>query len=274
MDTAKIEHGIEFLTSLYKSGLKYSSVNAARSALSTVLRDQTGTPFGQHHLVKRFMKGVFEKRPCFPRTTTVWSVSQVLDYLQTLGSAENISLKLLTQRLTFLLCLLAGQRVQTIHAFSLDDMVLDESTCIFSVNNILKTTKPGTHLKPIKYLAFSENKDLCVIDNIYCYLARTKHCRGNCRKLLISTVKPFQPVSRSTVSRWCKEVLSNAGVDIRVVGAHSIRSAATSYAKCKGLPLSVIMKAAGWTQETTFERYYNKTIENTDLNFGQFILTK
>ena len=44
----------------------------------------------------------------------------------------------------------------------------------------------------------------------------------------IRTVKSFQRVSRSTASRWCKEVLSNAGVDIRVVGAHSIRSSATS----------------------------------------------
>eukprot|EP00795_Rhopilema_esculentum_P017064 gene17064-8580_t len=142
--SSNIDHGIEFLTSLYKGGLKYSSLNAARSALSTIIRDPHGTPFGQHYLVKRFMKG---------------------------------------------------------------------------------------------------------------------------------TVKPFRPVSRSTVSRWCKEVLSNAGVDINVIGAHSIRSAATSYAKCNGMPINVIMKAAGWTHETSFEKYYNKTVDKyDDINFEQFIL--
>ena len=37
IDTVKVEHGIEFLTSLYKAGLKYSSINATRSALSYFL---------------------------------------------------------------------------------------------------------------------------------------------------------------------------------------------------------------------------------------------
>ena len=64
-------------------------------------------------------------------------------------------------------------------------------------------------------------------------------------------------------------------MDDEVVGAHSIPSAATSYAKFKGLPLSVIMKAAGWTQETTFEKFYHNAIENSgDVNFGQFILAE
>ncbi len=271
---ATVEQGIEFLTSLYRNGLTYSSINAARSALSIIIRDSQGTSFGQHYLVKRFMKGVFENRPYFPRTTTVWSVSQVLGYLEALGGADNLSLKLLTLRLTFLLCLLAGQRVQTIHALTLDDMSLNDSVCIFSVNHILKTTKPGIYLKPIRYLAFPENKDLCVINNLTRYLAKTQLLRKECRQLLISTVKPFRAVSRSTISRWCKDVLSNAGIDTEQIGAHSIRSAATSYARFKGLPLSVILNAAGWTRETTFERYYHKTIDNRDdLNFGQFILS-
>ena len=81
----------------------------------------------------------------------------------------------------------------------------------------LRKTATDNHAEFDKAAVDTVLIDLCVIDNINCYLARTKHCRGSCQNLPISTVKPFQPVS----SR-CKEVLSNAGVDGRLVGAHSI----------------------------------------------------
>ena len=43
-----IENAIEFLVSLYNSGLGYSAINTACSALSTVLILQNGRKFGKH----------------------------------------------------------------------------------------------------------------------------------------------------------------------------------------------------------------------------------
>eukprot|EP00794_Sanderia_malayensis_P018477 gene18477-20328_t len=148
-------------------------------------------------------------------------------------------------------------------------LCIKHSQSLLTLPNFPQTTKQGIHFKPIRYLALPSNKDLCVINNLTCYLAETQLLRKECRQLLISTAKPFQPVNRSTISRWCKDVLSNAGIDTEQIGAHSIRFAATSYATFNGLPLSVILNAAGWTRETTFEKYYHKTIDNRDdLNFG------
>lgn len=58
---------IEFLTALFHKGLSYSALNTARSALSSFIMvgDRLA---GQHPLVTRFMKGIFNKRPCFPKT--------------------------------------------------------------------------------------------------------------------------------------------------------------------------------------------------------------
>lgn len=54
----ELNHALDFLAELFQAGLDYSSINMARSALSSVLRPVAGVAFGQHPLVIRFMKGV------------------------------------------------------------------------------------------------------------------------------------------------------------------------------------------------------------------------
>ena len=49
---------IQFLTTLFETNLSYSSLNTARSALSTFITVD-GIPIGSHPLVVRFLKGVF-----------------------------------------------------------------------------------------------------------------------------------------------------------------------------------------------------------------------
>ena len=50
---------IEFLTELFHSGVGYSAINTARSALSSIILPTAGIPFGKDPLVCRFLKGVF-----------------------------------------------------------------------------------------------------------------------------------------------------------------------------------------------------------------------
>ena len=111
---ASIENGIDFLASLYEKGLGYSTINTARSTLSSVLDLPGGNTFGTHPLVTRFLKGVFELKPSLPQYATIWDVRTVLRYLQTLPPIPELNLKTLTKTLTMLLCLLTGQRCQTL----------------------------------------------------------------------------------------------------------------------------------------------------------------
>lgn len=90
-----------------------TSINTARSALSALLHRKDNTiPFGQLPLVKRFMKGIFELRPSFPRYEAVWDVNKVFAYFRQKCNVSDLSLKELSERLTFLLLLLSGQRSQ------------------------------------------------------------------------------------------------------------------------------------------------------------------
>ena len=63
---------IEFLYDLYKPGVQYSSIWTARSVLSGFLswysEGQIG--IGNSVLVKKFMRGVFNKRPALPKYRT------------------------------------------------------------------------------------------------------------------------------------------------------------------------------------------------------------
>ena len=63
--------------------------------------------------------------------------------------------------------------------------------------------------------------------------------------------------------RWLKTSLAQAGIDIHVYQAHSTRSASTSKA-AGSLPVDAVMKLAGWSQESTFRKYYNKTVLASD----------
>ena len=136
-----------------------------------------GKSFGQQALMKRFMQGIFELRPVFPKCSRIWDVNQVLKYIKSMGSSVSISAKILTLRRTMLLCLLAGRRCQAVHALGTDYMDLSESKCIFVINHILKNRKPGTHIKLMEYFAFDEDEQPCVISNFNAYLARTKPLR-------------------------------------------------------------------------------------------------
>ena len=128
-----LKHAIIFLADLADSS-GYSAVNTARSALSSIISLSDGTIFGKHPLVKRFLKGVFEKKPALPRYSSIWDVNIVFDYLK--QWPEDIQLKDLTLKLTMLLALLTGQRCQTLHLLNIDNMQLLKDKCIFYVNNV------------------------------------------------------------------------------------------------------------------------------------------
>ena len=104
-----ISDAIEFLVSLYQSGLGYSALNTARSALSSILVLGNGKKFGEHPLVTHFMKGIFELRPALPKYSEIWDVNVALNYLKTIDLSTSLTMKRLTLKLTMLLCLTTGQ---------------------------------------------------------------------------------------------------------------------------------------------------------------------
>ena len=111
---------LQFLTSLYEAGLGYSTINTARSALSTVVFMPDNCTIGSHPLIIRFIKGIFELRTPKPRHTHTWDVGEVLNYFKSLKGNNLLSLKDLTMKVSAILLLVSAQRVQTIHLIKLE----------------------------------------------------------------------------------------------------------------------------------------------------------
>ena len=86
------------------------------------------------------------------------------------------------------------------------------------------------------------------------------------RQILRSFIGSHGPVSSSTIARWLKGCLKNAGVDTSKFQAHSVRAAATSKAGLSGLTVEDILKAADWSSEGVFQKFYYRPMHS--LTFG------
>ena len=109
------------------------------------------------------------------------------------------------------------------------------------------------------------NKAVCPVYTFKSYIKQTAKLRKS-QKLFVS-FKTFRAVTTSTIARWLKFVLSEAGIDISQFKAHSFRSASTSAASNAGVSLSDILKTANWSSASTFQRFYHKDIETHNTNY-------
>ena len=211
---------IEFLTKIFKSRVGYSSVGTVRSAVASVLITDNEISFGKHSLVQCFMKGIMNLRPALPRQFAVWDTDIVLEYLSNLE--YDLPLKHLPEKLVILLCLLSGQRDQTVMALNIKDILLGKGKCTFFIKRQMKTTKPGFHQPPIVFSEYLSNRKICIVTTITHHLKITKDLR-NTDQLIVSYKKSHKAVTTSTISRWCKVILGKAGIDIEKYSSHSTR---------------------------------------------------
>ena len=94
-------------------------------------------------------------------------------------------------------------------------------------------------------------------------------------QLLFSYTSPYKGVTTSSIARWLRTVMELAGIEVSTYKAHSVRSAASSKAKAKGLSAAQIMKAARWSNANTFYRFYCKNIDDKESNvkFSDLVLS-
>ena len=260
-----------FLRLLHQEGLGYGAVNAARSALATILPDFNGSSFGKHPIVCMIIKGVYERKPPAPKYVSFWDVNKVLNMLKSWGKNSQLSLKLLTFKLVILMLLVTSQRGQTVWALSLDGLEINEEA-VFKLRTLLKHNRQGDSLQALVLKPFPECSRLCVVKTLKMYLKKTEEVRRGETSLLLSFVSPYKPIARDTLSRWVLRTLNMAGIDTDRFKSHSTRGASVSAAKRLGISVNMILKHAGWRKEDSFAKYYDKDIERDTTNVGNELL--
>ena len=259
-----------FLCELKNDNLSYSTINTAKSAISSQSA-LFNHDIGNNILIKKFMKGIFNKKPSLPKYNCTWDVGVVLRYIQTIELSDNLKLLDLSRKLVTLLALTTGQRIQTLHFLDIRNIECTESYIKIRIGDLLKQSKPNYHLPELYINAYTPDSNLCVVRTYCYYLKRTADIRSDFR-LLISTQKPHLPVSKSTIGRWIKSTLRHAGIDMSMFTPHSTRSASTS-AVSSIIAIDTVLKTAGWKRECTFRKFYNRSVTN-DSTFSQSLLTQ
>ena len=129
---------LDFLYKEFKSGKgrQYSSMNSLRSAISAIATID-GKIAGEHLLVSRFMKAVFNLKPALPRYNITWDPQIVLNYIVGLGPNNRLTILQLSRKLVMLMLLLPGQRGQTLHQLDVRNMFLTPSKVIFTLGDLL-----------------------------------------------------------------------------------------------------------------------------------------
>ena len=273
---ASVGQGLGFLQMLLsdtETHRGYSTMCTARSALSAVIIMEDGSKFGDHHLVKLFMKGIFNTDPPKPRYIDTWDPEVVLKLLMTWSPAHKLSLGKLTKKVVMLILLVTGQRGQIIKALNTNNMSITATRYKFYVDNLdIKQGRPGYKPEPVVLRKYPANKQLCVYHYMTVYLKRTLDLRGETKDVFITTVKPFKPVSRDTISNWVKDTLSKAGINITKFKPGSTRSASCSKALKQGAPIDEIIKAGGWSTPSTFSKWYARPVKKKTKEFDKCVL--
>ena len=208
------------------------------------------------------MQGVFNSRPPCPKYSTTWNVDVVINYLQSLGPSELLSLKDLSLKLVVLMALTSANRSSDLHALDLKFRRYTPEGVIFTLPTLTKTRRSGPP-KESFYCKFKE-EILCPVHTLKIYEQRTESLRmkdSNESRLFISFQKPHKPVCSSSIARWMKTVLAAAGINTEQFKAHSTRAAAASAAKSAGVSLKDIMTMADWSREHIFTQVYHKPVE-------------
>ena len=216
----------------------------------------------------RFMKGLYNTLSPKPKYTFIWDVSVVLKYLSSLVPLEKLSLRLLTLKLTALIALSTAPRAQTLVSLDLGCMNILNNKIVFHFRNLLKTSKQDKSFS--LEICHYEKECLCAMHTCLHYIDRTKSLRKS-QQLLVS-YSTLNSVTSSTIARWLKTVLSDAGIDTNQFKAHSYRSAASSAAFSRGCSLDLILKTADWSSAKNFEKFYLREVESRNINFTEAVM--
>uniref|UniRef100_A0A1X7VRX6 Tyr recombinase domain-containing protein n=1 Tax=Amphimedon queenslandica TaxID=400682 RepID=A0A1X7VRX6_AMPQE len=238
-----------FLATLYQEGYQYNSINAYRSAILSVHEKVDELPVGQDPIITRLVKGVFNVRPPIPRYSNTWDVQRVLNYQ---GKETPLSLKALTLKTAFLLAITRPSRSADLSQLNTARIRRGMNGVSFLPSVLAKQSRQGKPIEPFYFPAFQANTTLCPVNTLDTYLDKTKQMRGNENRLFISFIEPHKAVTSSSIARWLRTNLEEAGIDSSIFGAHSTRGASASTAARGGVTLKEILKAANWNSESVF----------------------
>ena len=188
-----------------------------------------------------------------------------------MGNNDSLSLKQLSWKTAMLMALTRPSRSADLSQLNLGGKQYKPEGVMFIPGSLAKQSRQGKPITEFFFPSFPHDLALCPVATLKAYEERTAPNRGSETKLFLALIKPYKAVTSSTIARWLKSLLEAAGIDTSIFNAHSVRGASSSAAANLGIITNDILKAADWSSESVFQRFYYKPTENP--TFGRAVLS-
>ena len=213
-----------------------------------------------------------------PVVTHSWNLDVVLSFLMgpPFEPLQECSLELLTSKTIFLLALATAKRVSELQALSAD-VGFREGKAFLSFlplfraknDNIFRNLPRVFEVVGLADLVGPEDERLlCPVRALRCYLERVLPLRGNSPNLFVSPRKPTLPMKKNAISFFIRKLIIQAHSSIEEdllpplrVKAHDVRGVATSLSFLSNLSLDSVIEAASWKTSSVFASHYLKDVE-------------
>ena len=201
----------------------------------------------------------------------------MLQFIKGLGQNSSLTLCQLSIKTAMLLALTRPSRSVDLANLDISTRTYVASGVIFKALHLSKQSRASRPIEDFFFPAFTQDSSLCPVQTLRAYESQTAKFRSLAEnstqsKLFVSWIGKHGPVTSSTIARWLRTCLLEAGIDTSVFKAHSVRGASRSTAAWPGVTIGDILKAADWSSEGTFQTFYHRSKDSGREAFGQSVL--
>ena len=106
---------------------------AAQSALPSILTLKGYTKLSEHPFISCYLKDIYNRHPSLPKYTSIWDLSLVLDYYNSIETNDKLQFKDLVKKTIMLFMILGTRRKQALFTITVDNIVTEENKLFFSL---------------------------------------------------------------------------------------------------------------------------------------------
>ena len=248
----------DFLLDLFDQGKQVNSVSNYKSALSVTLPPIEGHSVGNHPLISKLFKGFRNLRPKTYKNPPKWEIDTVLTKLNCWGDNSVLTMKQLSLKLVMLLSLVSASRCSELSYLDVTNMTNLPDGIRFCLTKHKKNRSAAVMPGTLFFAKNTKMPNLCPVKCLQDYITRREITGQSMAGTLIrSYIKPFGPVTSSTISRWLSMVIKmTCFINQNNTIGHSVRGKAASKAMFFGLSSQEIMSVAEWKTNSVFQKFY------------------
>ena len=235
--------------------LQASTLKTLRAAVSHLHDAPKG--IRESDLINSYIDTMTKQAPPLPIHRPTIDISPALTYARSIASRPTTSIKLLQQKLVFLLAMAAFLRPSDLARIPYESCSINDADCLtFKVVAPKETRRKRRIIKPFTVHPHASDAELCPVQ---CFKALRDHpglaSRSPGSQLFVKSHIIQQPLSSSTISTWLhRNFIALCTSEPNV----SIRSLASSRALDLGVSRDNIVTLGNWTSSTTFENHYQR----------------